>query len=218
MRECDGLDYSIIRGTFKVIHFFIFKVAANAVNFLLVIAVNSYEHIICDERILLFQRASEYLPLEGIGLEDSLHLYDYWARLEMELGNDLKAARDVWESLLKKRFSLAYQFLYPCVMLPFIYPYIIFITGFCSGTIFEFWKGYLDMEIRLGKTNEARSIYKRCYSKKLSGNGSEVPFEIVYCGYILLLLALVALVFIILIRQYHASDDIYPTSPLSKRT
>ena len=86
------------------------------------------------------------------------------------------------------------------VMLPFIYPYIIFITDFCSGTIFEFWKGYLDMEIRLGKTNEARSIYKRCYSKKLSGNGSEVPFEIVYCGDILLLLALVALVFIILIR------------------
>ncbi|CAA6660241.1 unnamed protein product [Spirodela intermedia] len=91
-----------------------------------------------------FERATEYLSLEGIGMEDSLHLHDYWARLEMDLGKDLIAARGVWESLLKK-----------------------------SGAVLEAWKGYIDMEIRLGNTNEARSIYKRCYSKKFVGNGSE---------------------------------------------
>ncbi|XP_078433792.1 EMBRYO DEFECTIVE 140 [Wolffia australiana] len=90
------------------------------------------------------ERAVEYLSLEQIGTEDSLRLYDYWARLEIGLGSGLTSARGVWESLLKK-----------------------------SGAVLEYWKGFIDMEIRLGNTKEARSIYKRCYSKKFAGNGSE---------------------------------------------
>lgn len=38
----------------------------------------------------------------------------------------------------------------------------------------EAWRGYLAMEIEAGHINEARSLYKRCYTKKFSGTGSEV--------------------------------------------
>lgn len=43
-----------------------------------------------------------------------------------------------------------------------------------SGTMMEAWQGYIAMEIESGHVNEARSIYKRCFSKKFSGTGSEV--------------------------------------------
>jgi hypothetical protein len=36
------------------------------------------------------------------------------------------------------------------------------------------WTGYIAMEVELGHINEARSIYKRCYSKRFYGTGSEV--------------------------------------------
>lgn len=36
-----------------------------------------------------------------------LHLHAYWARLELKLGNDLIAARGVWESLLKTWFDFS---------------------------------------------------------------------------------------------------------------
>lgn len=38
----------------------------------------------------------------------------------------------------------------------------------------EAWQGYITMEIETGHTSEARSIYKRCYSKRFPGTGSEV--------------------------------------------
>lgn len=38
----------------------------------------------------------------------------------------------------------------------------------------EAWQGYIAMEIELGHINEARSIYRRCYSKRFPGTGSEV--------------------------------------------
>lgn len=91
-----------------------------------------------------FQRAAEYFSLEMIRTDDLLHLYDYWARLESTIGEDILAARGVWENLLKK-----------------------------SGSLLEAWQGYIKMEIGLGHISEARSIYKRCYTKRLSGAGSE---------------------------------------------
>lgn len=44
----------------------------------------------------------------------------------------------------------------------------------CSGTMLEAWLGYIKMEIEKGNLNEARSIYRRCYTKRFSGSGSEV--------------------------------------------
>lgn len=43
-----------------------------------------------------------------------------------------------------------------------------------SGSILEVWQHYISMEIEMGHTHEARSLYKRCYSKKFAGSGSEV--------------------------------------------
>ncbi|XP_064934501.1 uncharacterized protein LOC135582506 isoform X4 [Musa acuminata AAA Group] len=91
-----------------------------------------------------FQRATEFLLPECLSTDDLLHLHSYWARLEVKLGNDIVAARGVWENLLKK-----------------------------SGSMLEIWLSYISMEIELGQINEARSIYKRCYSKRFSGTGSE---------------------------------------------
>ncbi|KAK1370555.1 Squamous cell carcinoma antigen recognized by T-cells 3 [Heracleum sosnowskyi] len=90
-----------------------------------------------------FQRASDYLS-EMNSTGSLLHMYRYWARLESSLGKDIVAARGVWESLLKS-----------------------------SGSIYEVWEGYISMEIGAGHINNARSLYKRCYSKRLSGTGSE---------------------------------------------
>lgn len=91
-----------------------------------------------------FQRAADYFSQEMIRTDDLLHLYAYWARLEVTLGEDIEAARAVWETLIKK-----------------------------SGSILEVWQGYIAMEVGLGHINEARSIYKRCYSKRFVGAGSE---------------------------------------------
>uniref|UniRef100_A0A1D1XXG4 Squamous cell carcinoma antigen recognized by T-cells 3 n=1 Tax=Anthurium amnicola TaxID=1678845 RepID=A0A1D1XXG4_9ARAE len=91
-----------------------------------------------------FQRAAEYLSSDPISMDDLLHLHEYWARLEINLGKDLVAARGVWESLIKK-----------------------------SGSVLEVWRSYIEMEVKLGNINEARSIYKRCYSKRFMGTGSE---------------------------------------------
>lgn len=91
-----------------------------------------------------FQRASDYLSPHLKATDALLHLHAYWARLELSLANDIVAARSVWESLLK-----------------------------LSGTMLEAWLGYIKMEIEKGNLNEARSIYRRCYTKRFSGSGSE---------------------------------------------
>ncbi|XP_050375592.1 uncharacterized protein LOC126793188 isoform X6 [Argentina anserina] len=91
-----------------------------------------------------FQFASDYLSPQMKNTDGLLHLYAYWARLELHLGKDLVAARGVWESLLK-----------------------------ISGTMMESWQGYIAMEIESGHVHEARSLYRRCYSKKFAGTGSE---------------------------------------------
>ncbi|KAJ8755674.1 hypothetical protein K2173_022269 [Erythroxylum novogranatense] len=91
-----------------------------------------------------FQYASDYLSPHIKNSEGLLRLHAYWARLENNLGKDLVAARGVWERLLK-----------------------------ISGTMLEAWQGYIAMEIELGHVNEARAIYKKCYSKRFAGTGSE---------------------------------------------
>ncbi|KAI9397072.1 hypothetical protein POPTR_004G229732v4 [Populus trichocarpa] len=91
-----------------------------------------------------FQHASDYLSPHLKNTDGLLRLYAYWARLEMNLGKDLVAARRVWESLLK-----------------------------ISGSTLEAWQGFIAMETESGHISEARSIYKRCFSKRFPGTGSE---------------------------------------------
>eukprot|EP00252_Welwitschia_mirabilis_P019730 TRINITY_DN4649_c0_g1_i2.p1 TRINITY_DN4649_c0_g1~~TRINITY_DN4649_c0_g1_i2.p1 ORF type:complete len:822 (+),score=189.82 TRINITY_DN4649_c0_g1_i2:143-2608(+) len=95
-----------------------------------------------------FQRAAEYFNMYLDPVADLVHLYSYWSRLECQLAKDISAARNVWEELTKKR-----------------------------GMHIEVWKGYIDMEVSLGNISEARAVYKRCYSKKLYGNGSQAICE-----------------------------------------
>ncbi|XP_052192955.1 uncharacterized protein LOC127801673 isoform X2 [Diospyros lotus] len=91
-----------------------------------------------------FQHAFDYLSPHLKGTDALLRMHSYWARLESKLGNDLVAARGVWESLLKN-----------------------------SGSALEAWQGYIAMEIEMGNISEARSLYRRCYSKRFPGTGSE---------------------------------------------
>lgn len=91
-----------------------------------------------------FQRASDYLSPHLKGTDSLLRVHSYWARLEINMGKDLQAARGVWESLLKSSVSMI-----------------------------EAWQGYIAMEIELGNVNEARSVYRRCYSKRFYETGSE---------------------------------------------
>ncbi|KAH6825918.1 EMBRYO DEFECTIVE 140 [Perilla frutescens var. hirtella] len=92
----------------------------------------------------IFQRASDYLSPHLKNTESLLGMHSYWARLESKFGKDLTAARGVWESFLK-----------------------------ISGSMLEAWQAYITWEIEMGNINEARSLYKRCYSKKFPGTGSE---------------------------------------------
>nr|XP_043628215.1 squamous cell carcinoma antigen recognized by T-cells 3 isoform X2 [Erigeron canadensis] len=91
-----------------------------------------------------FQRACDYLSPQLKNTYSLLQIHSYWARLESTIGKDTTAARGVWESLLKN-----------------------------SGSMLEAWKGYISMEIQMGNISGARSIYKRCYTKRFSGTGSE---------------------------------------------
>ncbi|KAE8688795.1 hypothetical protein F3Y22_tig00110956pilonHSYRG00244 [Hibiscus syriacus] len=91
-----------------------------------------------------FQQAADYLSPHLKNTDGLLRLHAYWAHLELKLGKDLNAARGVWESLIKS-----------------------------GGSMLEAWKSYIAMEIELDHINEARAIYKRCYSKRFSGTGSE---------------------------------------------
>ncbi|KAL7119740.1 hypothetical protein ACP275_02G080600 [Erythranthe tilingii] len=92
----------------------------------------------------IFQRASDYLSPHLSNTDSLLGMHSYWAHLEFKLGKDLIAARGVWESFIK-----------------------------ISGSMLEAWRGYIAWEIEMGKINEARSLYKRCYSKRFPGTGSE---------------------------------------------
>ncbi|KAL1222530.1 Pre-mRNA-processing factor 39-1 [Cardamine amara subsp. amara] len=91
-----------------------------------------------------FQQASDYLTPHMQNIDSLLHLHAYWANLELNIGKDLAGARGVWDSFLKK-----------------------------SGGMLAAWHAYIDMEVRLGHIKEARSIYRRCYTRKFDGTGSE---------------------------------------------
>ncbi|KAL5231505.1 hypothetical protein ABZP36_030281 [Zizania latifolia] len=90
-----------------------------------------------------FTDATEFLSPQ-MGTDELLLVHAYWAKLEHNLGKDLAAARAVWENSLKK-----------------------------SGSVLEVWQHYISMEIETGHIHEARSLYKRCYSKRFAGSGSE---------------------------------------------
>ncbi|KAF2320311.1 hypothetical protein GH714_027082 [Hevea brasiliensis] len=110
-----------------------------------ILFVNEAEDVLDYSKIReTFQFASDYLSPQLKNSDALLHLHAYWSRLELNLGNDLVAARGVWESLLK-----------------------------ISGSMLEAWQGYIAMEIELGHIKEARSIYRRCYCKRFPGTGSE---------------------------------------------
>ncbi|KAK6159708.1 hypothetical protein DH2020_003089 [Rehmannia glutinosa] len=97
----------------------------------------------------IFQRASDYLSPHLNNTDSLLRMHSYWARLELKLGKDLIAARGVWESLLK-----------------------------LSGSMLEAWQGYIAWEIEMGQINEARSLYKRCYSKRFLGQAQRIIQDI----------------------------------------
>lgn len=44
----------------------------------------------------------------------------------------------------------------------------------CSGWMLEVWQNYISMELLLGNVKETRTLYKRCYSRRLEGAGTEV--------------------------------------------
>ncbi|CAG7887499.1 squamous cell carcinoma antigen recognized by T-cells 3 [Brassica rapa] len=91
-----------------------------------------------------FQQASDYLTPQMQNTDSLVRLHAYWANLELNIGKDLAGARGVWDSFLKK-----------------------------SGGMLAAWHAYIDMEVRLGHVKEARSIYRRCYTRKFDGTGSE---------------------------------------------
>ncbi|KAK3120856.1 hypothetical protein QOZ80_8BG0642710 [Eleusine coracana subsp. coracana] len=90
-----------------------------------------------------FMDASEFLSPQ-LRAEELLLLHSYWTKLERNLGNDVAAARKVWEDTLKK-----------------------------SGSVLKIWQHYISMEIEMGNIHEARSLYKRCYSRRFADSGSE---------------------------------------------
>lgn len=75
----------------------------------------------------------------------NIRLWTYWAHLEAKLLVDNSAARGVWENLIKTH-----------------------------GWMLEVWQNYISTELLLGNVKEARSLYKRCYSRRLEGMGTEV--------------------------------------------
>ncbi|CAK7357216.1 unnamed protein product [Dovyalis caffra] len=111
-----------------------------------------------------FQYASDYLSPHLKNTDGLLRLHAYWARLEMNLGKDLVAARGVWESLLKIRQTI-------CSFDCFLLSIHLVLPKF--GSLVEAWQGYIAMETESGHISEARSLYKRCYSKRFAGTGSE---------------------------------------------
>ncbi|KAL0422191.1 UNVERIFIED_CONTAM: Squamous cell carcinoma antigen recognized by T-cells 3 [Sesamum latifolium] len=81
---------------------------------------------------------------DGLSYAAIRDIFQLLGSFRVKLGKDLVAARGVWESLLK-----------------------------ISGSMLEAWQGYIAWEIEMGHINEARSLYKRCYSKRFPGTGSE---------------------------------------------
>eukprot|EP00850_Spirogloea_muscicola_P000612 SM000002S05692 [mRNA] locus=s2:1682230:1687648:+ [translate_table: standard] len=91
------------------------------------------------------QRAHRHLDAHFPEYVDrSLSVIGYWAHVELDLAKDLAAARGVWEELIKTR-----------------------------GWMTEAWQQYIAMEERLGNVKDVRSLYKRCYSRRLEGSGTE---------------------------------------------
>lgn len=123
-----------------------------------------------------FQYASDYLTPHLKNTDSLLRLHAYWAHLELNLGKNLVAAREVWEALIKNWFVYficearpTKQFAY------FFFKFLYDMYGLLfSGSMLEAWLRYISMEKELGNIKEARSLYKRCYSKRFPETGSVV--------------------------------------------
>ncbi|KAL4457863.1 hypothetical protein ABPG75_012728 [Micractinium tetrahymenae] len=79
-------------------------------------------------------------------LDRTFRLTSYWADCEAGLGGDLKAARAVWEAALKG----------------------------AAGRYADTWAAYINFERRRGNAREARTLYKRSYSRRLEEGGQAV--------------------------------------------
>ncbi|KAE9445727.1 hypothetical protein C3L33_22372, partial [Rhododendron williamsianum] len=144
----DALDYAVIRDTFQHEFNFQVEIEEDRSRFRSRDAAFVVPSAGQDQLCSKSQRrASDYLSPHLKDMDGLLRIHSYWARLESSLGKDLVAARGVWESLLK-----------------------------ISGSMLDAWKGYIAMETEMGNINEARSLYRRCYSKRFPGTGSEVGF------------------------------------------
>ncbi|CAN4108217.1 unnamed protein product [Withania somnifera] len=60
----------------------------------------------------------------------------------------------------------------------YLSPHLKSTESFCGctdigGSMLDVWQGYIAMETEMGNINEARSLFKRCYSKRFPGTGSE---------------------------------------------
>lgn len=112
-----------------------------------------------------------------------LQIHSYWARLESIIGKDITAARGVWESMLKNRLTVCCFHLQTCNIVIVFHSMIMMFLGtsyLYSGSMLEAWQSYISMETEMGHINEARSLYKRCYTKRFSGTGSEVNLLLCY--------------------------------------
>nr|XP_024368844.1 squamous cell carcinoma antigen recognized by T-cells 3-like isoform X2 [Physcomitrium patens] len=93
-----------------------------------------------------YQRGTEFLSTYFPDhVNHNIRLWTYWAHLEATLLKDITAARGVWENLIKTH-----------------------------GWMLEVWQNYISMELLLGNVKEARTLYKRCYSRRLEGTGTQV--------------------------------------------
>ncbi|GIL49503.1 hypothetical protein Vafri_5836, partial [Volvox africanus] len=76
-------------------------------------------------------------------VDRSLNLPAYWAYCEVYVMSDVPAAREVWESSLKGAL----------------------------GRYAEAWAAYIAMERAARMIKETRALYKRCYGRRLEGDG-----------------------------------------------
>ncbi|KAL4424967.1 hypothetical protein ABPG77_002852 [Micractinium sp. CCAP 211/92] len=76
-------------------------------------------------------------------LDRTFRLTSYWAECEAGLAGDMKAARAVWEAALKG----------------------------VAGRYADAWAAYIDFERRRSNVREARTLYKRAYSRRLEEGG-----------------------------------------------
>ncbi|KAF9623145.1 hypothetical protein IFM89_037726 [Coptis chinensis] len=116
-----------------------------------------------------FQRATDYLSPHLKNTDGLLLLHEYWARLELSFGKIWLEFVEYGKACLRPGLVSQRNMLPQLSVFVFKHPF----NQVKGGSMFEAWKQYIKMEIETGHVTEARGIYKRCYSKKFTGTGSE---------------------------------------------